>query len=145
VARALRHFRSGYHCSQAILLAYGRELGLDADQALRISAPLAGGSTVGGECGVVVSGYLILGLKYGATAPAFGDVEAEDRLWSRVRRFVGEFRKRHGAIACRELLGVDVFTREGRAQALREDLFVIRCPRYIRDAIDILDSLEAAE
>ena len=142
IALALMRFREGFHCSQSVLEAYAADFGLEAELARRIAAALAGGSTVGGECGVVGSGYLVLGLKYAGFRPAYGDVEREDQLWSRVRRFLAEFKKRHGAITCRELLGVDAFTKEGRAEALRKGLFVTRCPKHIRGGIEILDSLD---
>jgi C_GCAxxG_C_C family probable redox protein len=139
---ALMRFREGYHCSQSVFEAYCADFDLDPELARRLSAALAGGSTVGGECGVIGSGYLVLGLKYAGDRAAYGDTEREDRLWSRVRRFLAEFKKRNGAITCRELLGVDTFSREGREEALRRNLFAARCQKYIRDGIEILDSLE---
>jgi hypothetical protein len=51
------------------------------------------------------------------------------------------FRKRHGAITCSELLREQVFTREGRAEGRRRGLFRERCPRYVRDAIAMLESV----
>jgi C_GCAxxG_C_C family probable redox protein len=134
-------FREGFHCSQSVFEAYAADFDLDPQLARRLAAALAGGSTVGGECGVVGSAYLVLGLKYAGDRAAHGDTEREDRLWSRVRQFLSEFRKRNGAITCVELLGVDAFSREGREEALRKNLFVKRCPKYIRDGIEILDSL----
>jgi C_GCAxxG_C_C family probable redox protein len=139
---ALSRFREGYHCSQSVLAAYA-ERGLSEAAALRMGAALAGGSTVGGECGAVAAGYLVLGLRHGRTVPAFGDVERERELFERIRSFVGEFRRRHGAITCRELLGLDVFTPEGLAEGRRRGLFRERCPVYVRDAIAILESLDA--
>jgi len=141
VELALMRFRGGFHCSQAVLEAYAADFGLDAELARRIVAGLAGGSTVGGECGAVASGYLVLGLRHARITPAFGDVAQESELWDRVRRFVGEFEDRHGALTCRELLGVDAFTREGYEEASRKNLFKTRCPNHIRDVITILDSL----
>lgn len=142
IALALARFRGGFHCSQSVLEAYAADIGLDAELARRVAAALAGGSTVGGECGVVGSAYLVLGAQYADMLPAYGDTALEERLWSRVRRFVAEFRRRNGGINCRELLGVDAFTKEGREEALRNDLFSTRCPKYIRDGIEILDSLD---
>jgi C_GCAxxG_C_C family probable redox protein len=138
---AVSRFAEGFHCSQSVLATYAGA-GLSETAALRMGAALAGGSTVGGECGAVAAGYLVLGLRHGGTVPVFGEVERERELFDRVRRFVAEFRKRHGAITCRELLGVDVFTREGLAEGRRRGLFRERCPRYIRDALTILESLE---
>ncbi|MBM3788973.1 MAG: C_GCAxxG_C_C family protein [Acidobacteria bacterium] len=141
IALALLRFREGFHCSQSVLETYAADLGLEPDTARSMAAALAGGSTAGGECGVIGSGYLVLGLRYAGFLPAHGDVEREDRLWSRVRRFLAEFGKRHGAITCRELLGVDVFTKEGREEALRRNLFASLCTNHIRSGIEILDSL----
>jgi len=141
VDRALREFGMGFHCAQSVFEAYAGDFGIDPMVARRMANALAGGSGVGGECGAVASGYLVLGLRHGSTEPAYGDVDKEAELFGRISRFVGEFKKRHGAITCRELLGVDVFTKEGREEALRKDLFTNRCPNYIRDAITIVDSL----
>jgi C_GCAxxG_C_C family probable redox protein len=135
-------FEQGFHCAQAVLAAYS-DVGLSEEAALKMGAALAGGSTVGGECGAVAAGYLVLGLRHARTVPTFGDVEKEKELFDRIRRFVEEFRKRHGAITCRELLGVDVFTKEGLAEGRRRGLFRDRCPGYVRDAVTILESVSA--
>jgi C_GCAxxG_C_C family probable redox protein len=139
---AQSRFEQGFHCAQSVLTAYA-DGGLPEDVALKMGAALAGGSTVGGECGAVAAGYLVLGLRHGRTVPTFGDVEKERELFDRIRRFVEEFRKRHGAITCRELLGVDVFTAEGLAEGRRRGLFRERCPHYVGDAITILESVSA--
>jgi C_GCAxxG_C_C family probable redox protein len=141
VDRALRQFGMGFHCAQSVFEAYAADFGIDPMVARRMTNALAGGSGIGGECGAVASGYLVLGLRHGSTTPAHGDVDKEVELFGRISRFVEEFKKRHGAITCRELLGVDVFTKEGREEALRKDLFTRRCPDYVRDAIVIVDSL----
>lgn len=141
VELALRRFLGGFHCSQSVLEAYAADFGLDPELARRIAVGLAGGSTVGGECGAVAGAYLVLGLRHGRTTPAYGDVERETELWDRVRSFVAEFERRHGALNCRELLGVDAFSRDGYEEASRRNLFRTRCPNFVRDAVTILDSL----
>jgi C_GCAxxG_C_C family probable redox protein len=141
IALALMRFKMGFHCSQCVLEAYAEDFEIGPELARKLAAGLAGGSTVGGECGAVGSGYLVLGLKFGKSLPAHGDEGREPELWSSIRQFVTEFKERHGAINCRELLGVDVFSEEGRAEALRKDLFAERCPNFIRESITIIDSL----
>jgi len=141
VDKALRQFGVGFHCAQSVFEAYAADFGIDPLVARRMANALAGGSGIGGECGAVASCYLVLGLRHGNTKPVYGDVDKEVELFSRISRFVDEFKRRHGAITCRELLGADVFTQEGREQALRKELFSTRCPNYIRDAITIVDSL----
>jgi len=134
-------FEMGFHCSQSLLEAYAEEFGIEPELARKIASALAGGSTVGGECGAVSGGYLVLGLRHGRTIPAHGDVNREKELFDRVKLFVDEFKKRHGSINCCELLGIDVFTDQGREEGLRGNLFATRCPRFIQDAIVILDEL----
>jgi C_GCAxxG_C_C family probable redox protein len=141
VDRALRQFGMGFHCAQSVLEVYAPDFGMDPMMARRIANPLAGGSGVGGECGAVASACLILGLRHGNTTPAFGDVDKEAELFARISQLITEFRKRNGAINCRELLGVDLFTKEGRDEASRNNLVAIRCQTYIQDAIEILESL----
>jgi len=141
VALALMRFKGGYHCSQSVLAAYADEFELDTDLALKLAASLAGGSTVGGECETVSAGYLVLGLKHGRVVAAGGDVERDMALFGRIKQLVEAFRNKHGSINCRELLGIDVFTKEGHREGLRRDLYTTRCTNYIRDAITIIDSL----
>jgi C_GCAxxG_C_C family probable redox protein len=139
---AVMNFESGFHCAQAVLEAYADDHGLDPLLARRMAAALAGGSSVGGECGAVAAGYLVLGMRHGLTRPTFGDVDQEKELFGRLRRFVEGFRERHGTLNCRELLGVDVFTAEGREEGQRRGLFRTRCPEHIRDVVELLETLE---
>lgn len=141
VGLALMRFKGGYHCSQSVLAAYADEFELDTHLALKLAAGLAGGSTVGGECGTVSAGYLVLGMKHGRVVAAGGDVEKDEALFGRIRQFVKAFRDKHGSINCRELLGIDVFTKEGHQEGLRRNLYATRCTSYIRDAVTIIDSL----
>jgi len=141
IALALMRFKGGYHCSQSVLAAYADEFELDTDLALKLAAGLAGGSTVGGECGTVSAGYLVLGLKHGRVVAAGGDVEKDKALFGRIKQFVESFRNKHGSINCRELLEIDRFTKEGHQEGLRRNLYTTRCTNYIRDAITIIDSL----
>ncbi len=138
---AVMSFENGLHCAQAVLEAYADDHGLDPLLARRMAAALAGGSTVGGECGAVAAGYLVLGMRHGLTRPTFGDVDQEEELFGRLRRFVAGFRERHGALTCRELLGIDVFTRQGREEGHRRGLYRTRCPQQIRDVVDLLETL----
>jgi C_GCAxxG_C_C family probable redox protein len=141
VTLALMRFKAGYHCSQSVFAAYADEFEIDTHLALKLASGLAGGSTVGGECGAVAAGYLVLGLKHGRMAPAGGDVEKEEALFGRIKQLVEQFRAKHKSINCRELLGIDVFTKEGHQEGLGRNLYSTRCPHFIRDAISIIDSL----
>jgi C_GCAxxG_C_C family probable redox protein len=131
----------GFHCSQSVLEAYAEDFGLDPLMARRLAAGLAGGSTTGGECGALASGFVVLGLKHGRTLPSHGDPEKDSELFDRLRKLVELFRARHGGITCPELMGVDVLTPEGREEAIRKGLFQKKCLVQVRDVVEIIDSL----
>jgi hypothetical protein len=52
---------------------------------------------------------MAIGIKYGRTT----NNENPQPTWSRVDRFITEFRKRWGTLTCRELTRLDIKTKEG--------------------------------
>ena len=58
-----------------------------------------------------------------------------------ISAFADAFRQRHGALACRNLLGCDVSTPEGLKAALDQGLFRTRCVTMVHDAAEILEDL----
>ena len=140
-AFALERFAGGSSCSQSVLEAYAEDYDLDPKLAHRISAGLAGGSTIGGECGAVASAYLVLGLEYGITENE--SLEQAMHVMMKIKQFVARFTEKHGAINCVELLGLDPTTEEGMKEAMEKNLFGTKCVAQVRDAVAILDSIIA--
>ncbi|MCX7794962.1 MAG: C-GCAxxG-C-C family protein [bacterium] len=133
VEEAVKTFKSGFNCSQSIISTYAPELGLNRDLALLISSGFGGGLGRTGEvCGVVTGAIMTLGLKYGYTV--FSN-EAKERVYSMVREFITRFKEKDNSIFCKELLGVDINTPEGRERAH------IICPELVRDAAEILEEM----
>lgn len=137
--RALAFFGPGHSCSQAILAAFGPGLGLDEDTALRLARGLGMGLGRGLTCGAVSGAILVLGLAQGPRQleerqPRFACYEAADALIQR-------FQAIHGGIACRDLLGVDLGTAQGRQQAQERGLFTNRCPQLVQSAGEILEQM----
>jgi C_GCAxxG_C_C family probable redox protein len=63
---AVAKFLAGYNCAQSVLYAYGPDLGLEAETALKVATGLGAGMGRRGEvCGALTGGILVLGLKYG--------------------------------------------------------------------------------
>ena len=58
---ALEFFEEGYGCSQAVLGAYAPTLGLDFDQAMRLTAPFAA-PLCSDLCGALSGALMVLGL-----------------------------------------------------------------------------------
>jgi C_GCAxxG_C_C family probable redox protein len=140
VEKAVECFKEGFHCSQAVFSAFAPDLGLDRERALKIGAGFGGGiSRLGETCGAVTGAIMAIGLKYGRTRP--DDDDAKSKVYEQVEEFVRRFRERRGAIACRDLLGHEIGTEEGRAKILEKDLFSTLCLELVRDAAEILEEL----
>lgn len=137
---ALDLFSKQFNCAQAILGAYGPAEGLDEKHCMRIAGPFGGGiARLGETCGVVTGALMVLGLRYGADVAA--NPAAKAALYDRARDFVARFKARNQSLVCRDLLGFDISTPEGWQQAQQRKTHVTVCPKFIRDAAEILDAM----
>lgn len=101
-ARAARIGTEGRSCAEAMLAAYGPELGLDERTAVKLTSGLGGGmGLMGGTCGALVGAYLALGLHYGVTDPA--DIYGRQNVYMLVQECAERFRERLGSTQCRDL------------------------------------------
>ena len=140
VERAISCFKEGFSCSQALLSTYGAEFGLSREIALRISGAFGGGmGRMGETCGAVTGAFMVIGLKYGKTCAE--DEQSKEKTYSLVKEFVEKFRSRNGSIVCKELLGCDISTPEGRELAREKGLFITICPKFVQDAAEIVEQI----
>lgn len=58
-----------------------------------------------------------------------------------VQAFMQRFEAEHGSTLCRDLLGCDLGSEGGYAQAREQNLFKTVCPAYVKSATDILHEL----
>jgi C_GCAxxG_C_C family probable redox protein len=134
-------FDEGFNCSQAVFSAFAPQLGLDRVAALKVAGPFGGGmGRMGETCGAVTGALMVIGLKYGQTTSE--DKAAKEKSYELVREFVKRFRLRNqGCIACRELLGADISTPEGMQKIREKQAFTTMCPKFVRDAAEIVEEL----
>ena len=132
-------FLAGNGCSQAVLTHYCEQLGLDEATALKISSGFPAGMQMAGVCGAVSGAYMVLGLKFadGDSATSAG----RRKVYEKVAEFIHRFKERNTAPTCIELLGCDITTPEGKEIAKRDNLFKTACPKFIDDAVQILESI----
>ncbi len=132
-------FSQGFSCSQAVFSTYAEDLGVDQEAALRVSAAFGGGiARTGGTCGALSGALMVLGLRYGAVQP---DPPAKERTYEIARQFVERFRDANGAVDCRDLLGHDMGTAEGR-QAIKESgVTKTVCLRLVQSTTELLDEM----
>jgi C_GCAxxG_C_C family probable redox protein len=137
---AVSCFKQGFSCSQAILSTFGEQFGLNRETALKLAAGFGGGmGRMARTCGAVTGAFMILGLKYGATSSE--DKQAKELTYEKVREFAARFKERNGTLECRELLGCDISTLEGLQTFKEKGLLSTHCPKFVRDAAEILEGM----
>ena len=137
---AVESFKSGNTCSQAIFSTYATQFGISREMALKIACPFGGGmARLGETCGAVTGAFLVFGLKYGRIYPE--DEKAKEKTYSLVREFVEKFKSRNDTIKCNDLLGYKIDTPEGHQQAKEKGLFDTVCPKFVKDAAEILEEM----
>lgn len=141
IAKASQLFKDGCACSQAILAAYGEPLGLPPKTAMQIAAGFAGGMRRGETCGAVTGAFMVLGLRH--ASEGCETVAGRADVYARITEFAGRFQSKKGSIVCRELLGCDVNTPEGKKEAQERNLFKTVCVGIVEDAAAILEEMEA--
>ncbi|HYD41652.1 MAG TPA: C-GCAxxG-C-C family protein [Anaeromyxobacter sp.] len=140
VARAAELFSQGISCSCAVLAAVAPRLGLPEDQAARVACCFGGGMIGSGKtCGAVTGAMMALGLAHGSGVTV--DLPRKQAAYAKTAELWRRFAERHGSIACKEILGVDISTPEGRAKAAADGLFQTRCAPVVRSAAELLVSL----
>lgn len=138
-AQAVKLFDEGYNCSQAVLGAFCESLGLNAKKAFTLAAGFGGGIGCGGDvCGSLTGAVMVLGLKYGSADAA--DKTAKNEMYRKARILTEEFKLQAGSLYCRDLLGFDMSTEEGRLAAKRPDAFG-ECPQFVQVATQILEEM----
>lgn len=133
----LECFGEGFNCSQAILSAYGPELGLDRDTALRVSGAFGGGmGKTGNICGAVTGAIMVIGLKCASIDAR--DKKARKQTNDLAREFLSAFEARNGTIICRELLGCDINSPDAKKQKRR---IKKACRGFVRYGVELVDQI----
>jgi C_GCAxxG_C_C family probable redox protein len=135
-------FMNGYSCSQSVFSALAERWNISPD-VLRIAAGFGGGLARSARtCGCVTGAVMAIGLAQREISPEVNRFEKE-KTCERSRQFMRAFEERNGSTLCSELLGCNISTPEGLAEARREGLFQSRCTKLVRDAVEIVRGMFA--
>ncbi|MEW6265552.1 MAG: C-GCAxxG-C-C family protein [Thermodesulfobacteriota bacterium] len=138
VERTVDLFASGLNCSQAMLTVFGEPYGLNAEMAAKLGRPLGGGlGHLARSCGALTAAALIVGM----AKDHQDEGEARQASFSCVQDLFKRFAALHGTTECKQLLGTDISTEEGRKKIQEEKLVRKVCPPFVRDAASILEKL----
>lgn len=139
IEKAENLFAQKYHCSQAVLGAFAEELGLTEKQALKLGGCFGAGMCKGEVCGACTGALMALGLKYGQCE--VDDLDSRIKTNDVAAKFLETFREENGSYLCKELLGCDLATSEGKEYAIEHNLFTEPCPRMVVSAVKIVEQL----
>lgn len=139
--KALELFSNNFNCSQAVLTAFASDFGLDEELALKLGTSFGGGARNGEMCGAVSGALLVLGLKYGHFNAS--DNEQKSRAYDIAVEYTKRFKEANGSIVCRDLLGYDLTKPEEMVCIREQNLFADVCPKMIKSAVEILESILA--
>lgn len=137
--KALELFAKNFNCSQAVLTAFASDFGLDEKLALMLGTQFGGGARNGELCGAVSGALMVLGLKYGHYESE--NNEMKSRAYAIATEYTNRFREQNGSIVCRNLLGYDLTKPEDMACIKERNLFGNVCPKMIKSAVDMLESI----
>ena len=137
IEKAVEFFKSGYNCSQSVVLAFADMYGFTQEQAARMAASFGGGigrmrQTCGAACGM----FLLAGLETGATDPK--DREGKGANYAVVQELAAEFKKRNGSTICADLLGLKKPEGVSTPEERTDQYYATRpCVRMVEEAARI--------
>jgi C_GCAxxG_C_C family probable redox protein len=128
-----------YNCCESVLLALKDHLDVGSEVIPKIGTAIGAGVSLNGLlCGSISSVMLAIGLKYGRTSSK----ENPQPTWDLADKYLSDFRKRFGAVNCRELTGLNVKTPEGLKEyfaKVHDYACVERLKFAVEKAIELLE------
>ena len=98
--KAKQLFLSGYNCAQAVAAAFAEEMNMDEALVKKLTTGFGGGvGRMREVCGTVSGMAFVISALYDGDK---GDIYAI------VQENAAKFKKEHGSVVCRELLGLDI-------------------------------------
>ena len=138
IDKAIKLFGSGYNCSQSVFAAYSEKLGVDEKMSKSISAGFgAGFGRLQKTCGAVSGAIMAIGVKCHDDNDVAGSKEI---VYRKTREFISDFEQINKTAECLKLLDVDINTEAGMNYAKANNIFKVKCEKYVKDACQILEN-----
>ena len=136
--KAEKNFTNGCNCSQSVLCAFADIIGLDNKTAMKLASSFGGGMGRMREvCGAVSAMFMIAGMLKGYEIP--GDDIGKTRQYQLIQELSKKFKKEHGTIICRELLGLDIDDNPIPSARTSEYYASRPCENFVRTAAEIIE------
>ena len=138
--KAVKYFNDKFNCSQAVFATFSPSLGIPENVAFKMGCPFGVGmGRMQETCGAVTGAFMVIGLKYGKSNP--GEEHLKQLSYDLVNKFTEKFKERNGTIKCRDLIGIDISTRERLENARELGIFDTLCVKFVRDAVEIIETI----
>jgi len=130
----------GLNCSQAIITSFGEQFGISPEVAKIIGRPWGGGiGQLAETCGYLTGAVQILAYAF----DQHDEIKARWDVFHAVQELFKQFLKKRGTTRCRELLGVDLSTKDGLLKVKSEGLIKKICCSADGVGGDVAEVLEA--
>ena len=138
--KAAESFKSGMNCAQSVLTAFSDELLLNAGDAERVASAFGGGmGRLQEKCGAVTGAFIAIGLH---CSNKFSDPkERKEKIHLLVQELNAKFNGIHGSTICRDLMGCDLNTEEGKRYAEENKLRENVCLPCVTTSVKLLNEM----
>ena len=127
------------NCAQSVFSVYVKEMGVDENTARAIATGFGAGIARSQQiCGALTGAIMVLGVKFFNPENLY---DSKEFIYYKTTELMERFKNIHGSCNCKDLIGVDFNTDEGIEFAEKNDLFNIKCKKYLNDVCTILDEL----
>lgn len=136
-----KYFLSGFNCAQSVAAAFADEMGMRAEDVLRLASGFGGG--MGGlrrTCGAVTGMFLVLSAVEGYTDSE--DLPSKKALYARIREAEKQFSERFGTSECAQLMANNsIYVSQEPSPRTPEYYRTRPCARYVEAAAAFLAEL----
>jgi len=135
---SVQYFNSGCNCSQAVVMPFAEEAGIDCELIERISVGFGGGMGKKGKtCGCISGALMVLGLKYGNES--IKKIEQRINTYNHSKAFIERFEEEYGHTECNELIKLDLSKTADMEKAQKQQVFENRCSKIVARTVEILE------
>lgn len=133
-------FEKGNNCSQSVFVPFARKFFPNEKLALKMMSPFGGGiSHSDNICGAVTGGISAIGLHLGHSDA--GDADGKAFCAEATRKFISEFKKKHGSTTCTKLTGYNLSKAGEKKKASEAGVFKSKCSIYVESAVSIVSEI----
>ncbi len=137
--QAVNCFKTKLNCCQSILLPFLNKTLMDNRTARMLSTLFGSGMQNGSTCGAVTGAYMVIGLHFGMEHDT--DTKAKIQSIEMADVFNNTFIAKHESLECKNLIGCDLSSDEGKKYAHDNNLFTTLCPAFVETSAKILNDL----